>query len=113
GWTLVALVPQYAPEGFPRLDGVRMDNRFLGVALLASVFVGVAAGVLPALRGSSAALSPALRDGGDRTTTGRTPARAVLLAAEAALAVVLLIGASLLGRSFIALVNVDTGYDPD
>lgn len=113
GWTLVNLVPLYAPEGFPRLDGVRMDVRFLVVALLVSMFVGVAAGVLPALRGSSVALTPSLREGDDRSIGGRSRARIVLLAAEAALAVVLLIGASLLGRSFIALMNVDTGYDPE
>lgn len=113
GWALVTLVPLYAPEGFPRLDGVRIDIRFLTMAVLVSVFVGVAAGVFPALRGSAAALAPSLRDGDGRATAGRTRMRAALLAVEAALAVVLLIGASLLGRSFVALMNVDAGYDPD
>ncbi len=113
GWALTSAVPLVAPNGFPRLDGIRVDARFLGVALLASTFVGIAAGLVPAWRGSAAALSPALREGDTRTIGARTRARAVLLAGEAALAVVLLIGAMLVGRSFAALVQVDAGYDPD
>lgn len=114
GWALTAAVPALAPEGFPRLDGIRVDAGFLAVALLVSTFVGVAAGVIPAFRGSAAALSPAMREGDVRATGGQgNRARALLLAGEAALAVMLLVGAVLLGRSFAALVQVDAGYDPD
>jgi predicted permease len=113
GWALTRAVPALAPVGFPRVDDVQVDVRFLGIALLVSLFVGVTAGLLPALRGSTAALSPALREGDTRTTAGRVRARALLLAGEAALAVVLLVGAALLGRSFVALLHVDAGYDPD
>ena len=110
-WTLTKAVPAWAPEGFPRLDDVRLDARVLGFALLLSLLAGTLAGLLPALRASRGELSPALRSGDNRSTGTGERVRALLLASEAALSVVLLIGAALLVRSFITLANVDPGYD--
>jgi predicted permease len=112
GWALTSAVPAFAPQGFPRLDDVRVDGWFLGAAFLVSTFVGLAAGAIPAFRGSAWALLPAMREGDARATAGQgRVARALLLAGEAALAVMLLVGAVLLARSFTALVRVDAGYD--
>ena len=110
-WGLTNAVPAWAPEGFPRLDDVRLDGRMLGFALFLSLLAGALAGLLPALRASRGELSPTLRTGDNRTTGSGEKVRSLLLAFEAALSVVLLIGAALLVRSFITLANVDPGYD--
>src|SRR5437773_2704893 len=70
------------------------------------------AGLLPALRASRADLAPTLRSGDNRSVGGGERVRGLLLAFESALSVVLLIGAALLVRSFVTLMNVDPGYDP-
>ena len=110
-WLLTKAIPSWAPEGFPRLDDVRLDTRVLAFACLLSLLAGTVAGLLPALHASYAQLSPALRRGDNRSIGSGERVRAVLLACEAALSVVLLIGAALLVRSFITLANVDPGYD--
>ncbi len=110
-WALTKAVPAWAPAGFPRLDDVRLDVRVLGFAVLLSLLAGILAGLLPALRASSGALSPTLRSGDNRSIGTGERVRALLLATEAALSVVLLIGAALLVRSFITLANIDPGYD--
>ena len=114
GWALVRAVPALAPAGFPRLDDIRVDMSFIAIALAASVFVGVASGILPAVRESATALGHAARTGdARRVSRGGSRTRSALLACEAALAVMLLVGAVLLARSFTELVQVDAGYDAD
>jgi len=110
-WALTKAIPAWAPEGFPRLDDVRLDGRVLGFAFVVSLIAGTLAGLLPALRASHGELSPALRSGDNRTTGSGERVRALLLGFEAGLSVVLLIGAALLVRSFVTLANVDPGYD--
>jgi predicted permease len=113
GWMTVAALPFVAPSNFPRLDAVHVDWRVLLVTMFACVGVGACAGVLPAVRCSRLDLSTTLASGGERTVSARdTAARRLLLVVEAALAVVLLVGTMLLARSFVNLVQVDTGYDP-
>jgi putative ABC transport system permease protein len=112
GWLIVRLVPVLAPEDFPRLDAIRMDAGSVAIAIVGALASGLLAGLLPAWRGWRAALSGGLREDDVRTsTTGRTGRRA-LLAGEAALAVILLVGAALLGRGFAALTARPNGYDP-
>jgi putative ABC transport system permease protein len=114
GIALTAAVPVLAPGDFPRLKKIRVDVRFLCAAVLAAVFAGVVSGAAPALRGSRIDLAAAMQSGGARAVgASGSRMRRMLLAVEAALAVVLLIGAALLGRSFAALVAVDGGYDAD
>jgi putative ABC transport system permease protein len=112
GWAMTASVPALAPATFPRLDEIHVDARFLIVAALAAIFVGVVAGLLPAVRSSRVDLSSPMHAGDGRSvgaSGGRI--RRALLVVEAALAVVMLVGATLLARSFVALVQVDAGYD--
>ena len=110
-WGLTRAVPAWAPEGFPRLDDIRLDARILGFALFLSLAAGAIAGLVPAWRASRPELSPSLRSGDNRSVGSGERVRGILLAFEAALSVVLLIGAALLVRSFITLANVDPGYD--
>ena len=113
-WTLVRLLPAIAPADFPRIDDVRIDGGVLWFAVAVSVAAGVLAGVMPAARGARQGLATSMQDGDRRSTAagGLRMGRA-LLVAEAALAVMLLVGAALLGRSFQALLAVDAGYEPD
>ncbi len=110
---LLAALPRLAPADFPRLDAVRLDGRVLAFAILATLATALLAGLLPALRAARRDPLPALRDG----TGGATGARSMrlgggLLVAEAALSVMLLVGAGLLIRSYTELMAVDPGYDP-
>jgi putative ABC transport system permease protein len=112
GWVLTAAVPLLAPADFPRLEEVRVDVWFLAAAAMAAAFVGIVAGATPAFRSSRVDLSSSMQAGGARSvgTTGARMRRA-LLVIEAALALVLLVGAALLSRSFVELLQVDAGYD--
>ena len=111
-WTLVRVLPVAAPDNFPRLDSVELDWRALAVAFAIAVVAGLISGLVPALRGTRPNLLPALREGVGASSSRTTATiRRVLLGAEASLAVMLLIAAALLGRSFVRLVQTDAGYD--
>lgn len=112
-YALIQALPALAPPDFPRLDNVTLDLGALAITLVAALVVGVSSGLAPALRGMRTDLAGSIRAGDGRTMAGgRTRVRSGLLAAEAALAVVLLVGAALVGRSFVALTSVDAGYEP-
>jgi putative ABC transport system permease protein len=113
GWALLRLLPALAPADFPRLDDVRLDGPTLAFAALAALGAGLLSGVLPALRAAGRGLFGALREGTGASAGARTMRLGTgLLVVEAALAVVLLVAAGLLGRSFSRLLAVDPGYDP-
>jgi putative ABC transport system permease protein len=113
-WGISALV-SLRPPGIPRLDAVAIDVRLIGFALLATAATALLFGMVPALQASRPDLYRALREGGRGGTTGRaaTRFRRGLVVGELALALVLLAGAGLLGRSLRALHDVDTGYATD
>ena len=115
-WALVRALPAIAPDRLPRLDDIRVDAAVLAFSIAASVAAGVAAGLAPALRAGRAALYDSIRVAGGSSAAGGDGARRLrhaLLAAEAAFAVILVVGASLLVRSFVRLMNVDPGYRAD
>jgi putative ABC transport system permease protein len=115
---LVGATPLVAARNFPRLAEVVVDGRVVGFAVVATVLTALASGLVPALRGARCSLSASLH-GGDGASAGgfRGPAasrlRDALLASEAAFAVMLIVAAVLLARSFVRLVNVDAGYSAD
>jgi putative ABC transport system permease protein len=100
-----------APESIPRLTEVQVDRRVAGFAIAASALVGVLFGIVPALQGARPQVVEALKDGG-RTGTARPGVQRMLVVAEVALALVLLIGAGLMLTSFSRLRAVDVGFDP-
>ena len=109
--------PALMPNEVTRLDEVGLDGVVLAFTLGVSVVVGLLFGAVPALQWSGRHLLRTLMEGSARATGGfgllrgnRT--RAVLAAAQVALALVLLVGAGLLLRSFVGLVTLDRGYDP-
>ena len=101
------------PSTLPRAQEVRIDYRVLLFALGISLLSGIMAGLAPALRSSNSRFSNALRESGRGHIGARSRAQAILVAAEVALAVVLLIGAGLMIRSVRALWNIDPGFRSD
>ena len=102
-----------SPAALPRADEIGLDGRVLLFTSVISLFTGVLAGLVPALRTSPAYLSETLQKGGRGGSGGRHRAQGLLVAVEMALALVLLIGAGLMIRSLSALWNVDPGFRPD
>ena len=109
--------PALVPNAVTRLDEVGLDGVVLAFTLGLSVVVGLLFGAVPALQWSGRHLLRTLMEGSARATGGfgllrGSRTRAVLAAAQVALALVLLVGAGLLLRSFVGLVTLDRGYDP-
>jgi predicted permease len=106
---LIALSP---PE-LPRIDSVSIDGRVLTFSLGITLFTALLCGLAPALRFSRPDLLAILRATGRSVTSGRerNRLRAALVRAEIAAALVLLIGAGLLARSFVRLLSNDLGFE--
>jgi putative ABC transport system permease protein len=112
-WSVDILV-KLGPENLPRLKEVSIDGRVFGFTLGVSLFTGFLFGLLPAIKASKIDLNEALKQGSQKATAGRGE-RFVgnfLVTSEIALALVLLIGAGLLVKSFVKLLEVDPGYNP-
>jgi len=109
----VGLLVALAPDNVPRLQEVAIDLPVLAFAAAVSVLTGLLFGAIPALRVARegrVSLLPSERAG----TAGRSASRLgdVLVVAEVALALMLLVGAGLLTRSFLELRGVDPGFEP-
>jgi predicted permease len=100
-------------QTLPRVEEVGLDPSVLAFATIASIVSGVAFGLAPAIAVTRADPREALGDErGARGGAGVAGARGLLVAAEIAMATMLLVGSGLPMRSFITLANVDPGYDP-
>jgi predicted permease len=108
----VGLLVAVGPGNLPRLDQVSVDISALAFTLAVSALTGIASGLVPALQLSRAALSAGLKEGVQSAAGSRSRSRALnaLIVAEVALALVLLIGAGLLIRSFARLLEVEPGF---
>ncbi len=102
------------PPEFPRMDTVAIDGTVLAFALAATVGVALLFGLVPAAQAGRTDVAEVLKQGGRSAAVGRTGSlRSGVVIAEVALSVVLLIGAGLMIRSFIALQRSDPGFDTD
>ena len=101
------------PADIPRLDEIGVNGTVVLFTLGISLLTGLVFGVLPALQGTGRRLMGALREGGRGGTGGGHRVRSALVIAEMTLAVVLLMGAGLLIRSFIELTRVNPGFQPE
>ena len=113
-WGLKAMLV-LAAGSLPRGDAIALDPLVLGFAALVSVLTGIAFGIVPALRASQSELREDLTQAAGRSSTSRQQHRTLdaLIAAEIALSLVLLVGAGLLIRGFVRLLDVDPGLKPD
>ncbi len=100
-------------SGIPRATSVAIDARVLGFTLALAVLSGLLFGMAPLMHLGATSTSLALRDAGSRTTSpsARNRVRRALVVAEVALAVMLVVGAGLLLRSFWNLLRIDAGFD--
>ena len=110
----IQILAHAGPAGMPRLTQAAVDLRLFGFTLGVSLMTGILFGLAPAMHGSGSNLALALNEGGRGGTAGRAGRRLrnALVIAEVALAVVVLIAAGLLMRSFIRLRAVDPGFRP-
>jgi putative ABC transport system permease protein len=110
----VFLLRTFNPGNIPRLEEVSIDVRVLGFTLAISLVTGLIFGLIPALQVSSTDLYRPLKEGGANFSAvrGRQRLRNLLVISEVALALVLLIGAGLMIRSFQRLLAVDPGFNP-
>ena len=112
-WGVRALIAAN-PVIIPRVSSVAIDTRVLVMTLLITAVTSIAFGLVPAWRAARVDLAGTFKDG-DRTSTdgqGKHRLRSALVMTEFALALVLLVGAGLMIRSFMALMHVDPGFDP-
>src|SRR5579862_93234 len=114
----VILVDWFAHQGavaLPLLSELRIDGAALGWTVLIAAFAAILFGLVPGLRTAGGNLHDALKDSGAGTGVGRRHERlrAALVVGEVALACMLLVGAGLLLRSFLKVLDVDLGFSPD
>jgi putative ABC transport system permease protein len=116
-WFALAWLHAAAPMSIPRLDEIRLDAGVLAFALTVTLFATLASGVWPALRVTAGVggVAGALRRAGRGATgdLGSMRLRSGLVVVQIALAVVLLVGASLLVRTARELASLDPGYRAD
>lgn len=98
------------PAEVPRVAEIEVDRWVLGFTLAVGVLATLLVGLIPALRSSRPDAQSALRSGGRSTSAGQRRLAGALVTTEFALAVMLVIAAGLLIRSFAALVHVDPGF---
>ncbi|HYY55953.1 MAG TPA: ABC transporter permease [Pyrinomonadaceae bacterium] len=111
-WGVGALLA-IAPASIPRTNEIEIDGAVLLFTLLVSLVAGIIFGLAPALQYSKPDLTSSLKEEGRQTVgvAGRRTRR-ILVKAEIALALVLLVGAGLMLKSFWRLLNTDSGFDP-
>lgn len=110
-WTALKLVIGLSPDQIPRLADATINLRAVGFAIGVATLCAVAAGLVPALRSTGVVLHEDLKSGA-RMVGGGQWMRRVLITAEIALSLLLLVGAGLLVRTAVNLANVPPGFEP-
>ena len=112
---LVRVLVAFGPEQVPRLLDVTIDPAVLAFAVVISVLTGILFGIAPAWRASGGELQPALKEASARAGTSREKLRLRngLVVLETACSLLLLVGAGLLVNSFIRVLRVPPGFNPN
>jgi putative ABC transport system permease protein len=107
----VHVLTAFLPPELPQINSIQMDYAVLGFALALSIFASCAVGLVPAFLVAGSDLQSTLREGGrSGESSASRRARNILASAEIALALVLLVAAGLLLRSFSKLTEVSPGF---
>jgi len=103
------------PANTPRMDEVRLDGAVLAFTMLLSIGTGLVFGLFPALQSSKSDTAETLKEGGRGASAGvaRHRVRSALVIAEVSMALVLLVGAGLMLRSFMQILDADPGFNPE
>lgn len=112
-WAGTRALVRAQPADIPRLEAVGVDGTVVLVTLAVALLTGVLFGMLPALQATRPELSRTIREGSRGLSGAGQRVRSGLIVVEMALAVVLLVGAGLLIRSFVELTRVDPGFQPE
>jgi len=114
-WWGTSLLIALKPENLPRLQEIDVDLRVFAFTLGVSILTGLIFGLLPAWTTSRVAASEGLKESGRSSTSSRTQqrVRSALVVGELAVALILLVGAGLLVKTFWKLRNVEPGFSPD
>ena len=114
-WWGINLLIALKPANLPRLDEVGVDLRVFGFTLGISLLTGLIFGLLPAWTASRVAVGSGLKEGARGASASRSQQRLrnAFVVGELAVALVLLVGAGLLVKTFWKLRNVDPGFSPD
>lgn len=114
-WALRALTTQLPPEYLLRGTVIPLDARVLAFAMLATTVTAAVFAMAPWLMGRRVGLNLALSDGGRTAgeSPGRATARQVLLVSQIAMTLVLLVAAGLFVRSYVLLLNMPLGFEPE
>jgi len=112
GYWGIGVLLSLAPEKLPRMQEIQMDGRVLAFAFLLSIATAVLFGIIPALEASNVDPHESLKEGGRGMgpSRGRRRLQNALIVSQTALAVILLISAGLLVRSFARLLQTDSGF---
>ena len=111
-WWGADLLIALSPTDVPRAKSIDVDGRVLAFTLLLTLATGVVCGLIPAFHTTKRDLTSALKEGGRITNDGGNRLRNGLVIAEVAMSVVLLVGAGLLTRSFVNLLSIRPGFNP-
>jgi predicted permease len=113
-WWGVDLLTRLLPKDFPRVQDIHLDFTVLGFTFVVSLLTGLIFGFAPAWQISKIDVQEALKESGRGAAGGlrRNRLRSLLVVAEVALSLVLLVGAGLLFRSFLQLQSVKAGFTP-
>ncbi len=110
---LIAVLPENQLNALPFLKSLHIDGSILAFSFGLSLLTGIIFGLAPALQSSRLDLNEVLKEGGRNTTAGAGHRlRSVLVMSEIALAVVLLVGAGLMMKSLLRLLQANVGFDP-
>jgi putative ABC transport system permease protein len=107
----IGVLVSLGPESLPRLDEVELNGRVLLFSLAATAVTGIIFGLAPLARLARTDVRGALQDGSRGSTGRRAVGRSTLVVAQLAVAVMLVVGAGLLTRSFIGLLETEPGFD--